>query len=289
MKQLFIIAIYIFSCQKMVKVKHETDIMFYKETEILKELDLAFHEIPSSYFPEGKSQDIKYNFFLDLENGYVKTGGSKIHLYADATRWAIVFEKNGYHNRATCAEIELTYIGNCVDYHIETFPERSYISNQSNIILIEPTEFERIENKEDKGLETFELIAPNTKEVKIRDTVTSFENNYTKYENIGIAIQDYKNPNKLISFENLVRYLQETNPTIISANETDIKEYLPNDLPKLMTIDAFHYVSFYNNTPPSKQETFKLIAKILTTKDVANWKPTQQPNNHWKNWKSGDL
>jgi hypothetical protein len=41
--------------------------------------------------------------------------------------------------------------------------------------------------------------------------------------------------------------------------------------------------------PPSKQETFNLIAKVLVTKDVTNWKPTLEPNNSWKNWESGHL
>jgi len=39
----------------------------------------------------------------------------------------------------------------------------------------------------------------------------------------------------------------------------------------------------------SNQETFKLISKILLTKDTTYWKPTMKPNNHWSNWESGNL
>jgi len=57
-----------------------------------------------------------------------------------------------------------------------------------------------------------------------------------------------------------------------------------------MTIDEFHFVSVYQKSnPPSQQETYKLLAKILVTRDTANWKPTQKPNNSWKNWESGNL
>lgn len=62
------------------------------------------------------------------------------------------------------------------------------------------------------------------------------------------------------------------------------------DLPKLMTINSFHYHSVYDKSvPPSTQETYKLIARVLVTRDTMNWKPTQKPNNHWTNWESGNL
>jgi hypothetical protein len=86
----------------------------FTENEILNQLDLAFKGIPSEYYPEGRPQDIKYNFFLDLEHGYCETAGNRIHLYGDSTRWAIVFEKSGYQNRGTSAEIQLDYVGNCI-------------------------------------------------------------------------------------------------------------------------------------------------------------------------------
>jgi hypothetical protein len=264
--------------------------MTFTETEILEQLDLAFNETPSKYYPAGRPQDIKYNFFLDLEHGYCETAGSRIHLYADSIRWVIVFEKNGYQNRGTSAEIELNYVGNCIDYPVDQYPESNYITNSSSVILIDPTEFERIENKDGAEMETFELISQEIKEIKIRDKFVPFDNNYKNYEKVGIQIRDYDNPKKLIGFGDLVRYLHETNPTLISATEDEIRKHIPKNIPKLMTIDEFHFVSAYEKTnPPSQQETYKLLAKVLVTRDTINWKPTQKPNNSWKNWESGNL
>ena len=266
--------------------------MTFNETEILEQLDLAFDGIPSKYFPTGKSEDVKYNFFLDLEHGYFKTAGNRIHLFADLTRWAIVFEKNGYQNRGTSAEIELTYVGNCIDYPIEKYSELDYaiISNSTTVKLIDPTEFGRIGNKSGTEMETFELIGKDIKEIKIRDKYYPFDNNYKNYENVGISIQDFDNPDHLIGFGDFIRYLHETNPTLISAKEDDIRKHIPNNIPKLMTIDKYHFVSVYEETdPPSEQETYKLLAKILVTRDTANWKPTKKSNNSWKNWESGNL
>ena len=284
---LSVLVLFVCGCVQTAKKQKE---MKFNETEILEQLDLAFNGTPSKYFPIGRPQAIKFNFFLNLEHGYCETAGNRIHLYADATRWAIVFEKSGYQNRGTYAEIELDYIGNCIDYPIEKYPGRIDISNCSSVILIDPIEFERIENKEGSEMETFELIGQEIKEIKIRDKYVPFDNNYENYEKVGIQVRDYDNPQKLIGFGDLIRYLHETNPILISATENDIRKHIPNDIPKLMTINEFHFVSVYEKTnPPSKQETYQLLAKILVTRDTTNWKPTQKANNSWKNWESGLL
>jgi len=257
--------------------------MPFTETEILDQLNLAFK---GQYSPAATPKDIKYNFFLDLEHGYFETAGNRIHLFADSSRWAIIFEKNGYQNRGFSATIELYYFGNCISYPIE----ENYKTNTSTVMLIEPTEFERIQNKEGSDMETFELIDPGVKEVKIRDKMFPFNNNYKDYEIVGIKVRDYNNPKRLIGFGDLVRYLNETNPAVISANENDIRQHIPQDLPRLMTINEFHFISAYDmSVPPGNQETYKLIARILVTGDTLNWKPTQKPDNHWSNWKSGNL
>ncbi|SDI60681.1 hypothetical protein SAMN05421846_110106 [Chryseobacterium taeanense] len=261
--------------------------MIYTENEILKQLDLAYKQEPSEYYPKVRSQDIKYNFFLDLEHGYFETAGSRIHLYANENQWAIVFEKSGYQNRATRAEIELDYIGNCINYPIDRFPDRDYISNVSNIVLIDSDEYMRIENKNGTtNVENFELIANDIEEIKVRGKLIPFNNNYKDYERVGINIRDYDNPKKLIGFGDLIRFYHETNPILVSASEDEIKKYIPKDLKRLMVIDEFHYDP---DILPSKQEVYKLISKILITKDTSYWKPTQQSNNSWKKWESGNL
>tara|TARA_Y100001934_G_C12156673_1_gene679927 strand:+ start:56 stop:937 length:882 start_codon:yes stop_codon:yes gene_type:complete len=288
---IIILQLVLFSCSRTIKDNTNNKIrMPFNEIEILEQLDLAFNHTPTEFYPQGQPEDIKYNFFLDLEHGYCETAGSRIHLFADSIRWAIVFEKSGYQNRGISSEIELNYVGNCINYPVDKYSERNYITNSSRIILIDPTEFERIENVEGAEMETFELIGKDIKEIKIRDKFVPFDNNYVNYEKLGIEIRDYDNPKKLIGFGDLIRYLHETNPSLISATEDEIRKHIPKEIPRIMTIDEFHFVSAYQKTnPPSQQETYKLIAKVLTTGDTTNWKPTQKPNNSWKNWESGNL
>ncbi|MBS1661841.1 MAG: hypothetical protein JST68_12415 [Bacteroidetes bacterium] len=269
---------------------HKNGTGMVSEAEILDELDLAFNGIQSDHYPRGHSKDIRYNFFLDLEHGYFVTAGSRIHLYGDSTRWAIVFEKNGYANRGFRAEIELDYVGNCIDYPVDKYAEQSYITNASRITLIGSEEYERVENKLGSDMERFELIGAGVKEIKVRGVAVPFDSNYRDYEKLGIKVREHDNPRKLIGFEDFVRYLNETRPALISATEGDIRQHIPKNLPKLMTIGEFHFESAYDKgRPPSMQETYKLIAKVLVTRDTTKWRPTQKANNDWRNWKSGSL
>lgn len=261
--------------------------MFFTEADILHKLDLAFNGLPADDYPLGNPQDIKYNFFLDLEHGYCETAGSRIHLYADKKRWAIVFEKCGYQNRGDDAEIELNYVGNCIAYVIDTYPERQYISNTSRIVLISPEEYERIGSKNE---EDFELISPAATSLTMRGQQVPLEQDTAKYLAVGIHPSHYSNPRHLIGYGDVVRFLCATNSAVVSATDQEIRQHIPQDVPKLMTLDQFHFSSSYNKPSlPSKQETYQLIAKVLVTGDTANWQPRLKPNNHWSNWESGNL
>lgn len=180
--------------------------MNFKETDILHKLDLAFNGQPADDYPMGNSGDVKYNFFLDLEHGYCETAGSKIHLYANSVRWAIVFEKFSYQNRGGQAEIELNYVGNCISYPVDTFSERNYITNSINIVLINSDEFERIRNKEGKDMETFELISPTATDLTIHGQKVTLDQDTKKYLALGIKPRDYENPKGLIGYGDIIRF-----------------------------------------------------------------------------------
>ncbi|SFQ62396.1 DUF7003 family protein [Flavobacterium akiainvivens] len=263
--------------------------MLFTEREILQELDLAIAGKAGSYYPHIQEPDIAYNFPPDLEHGYFLTAGSRIHLFADEANWAIVFEKSGFNNRGAEADAELYYYGNCINYSITVYPERQYITNVLQVPLISFEEYERIQAEGD-GFESFERISKNITHINIKGQEMPFESDYKKYEAVGISIQDEDNPDNLIGFGEIIRYLHETSPQLISATDAEIREPLPDGLPKLLTINEFHFTSAYDeSTPPSEQELYRLIARVLVTRNPAEWQPTREPNNHWSNWESGNL
>jgi len=220
-----------------------------------------------------------YNFFLDLEHGYFHTAGSRINLYADENRWAIVFEKNGFGNRSGRAEIELNYFGNCLMNLSKTGLDGIYTSNAKYLTLITGEEFEKIEGD-------FELVSKDATVVTVRDKELSIEQDIDKYKARGIEIQDFDNPDNLIDYQSLVRYLSEENSDVLRATDEELRTSIPTDLPFLMKIDKWHHKSYseYGGDKPSSYETFNLIADILVSKNVNIWEPSLESNNDWRNW-----
>lgn len=45
-----------------------------------------------------------------------------------------------------------------------------------------------------------------------------------------------------------------------------------------------HNKEEWENNRPSSYETWQLIAKVLVTGDITQYKPTLEPTSHWKNW-----
>ena len=233
-----------------------------------------------------------YHFFIDFEHPYFFTAGSRLTLYADASRWAIVFEKSGYSTGNSCGEIEFDYFGNCLKNLTSQIPGDTTTSNMGHVILIDNKDLEQIEDG-------FELVAREKRNIKVRDTLLTIEQDQSKYLARGINPKHYNNPNKLIDFPSLIRYLDEENPTVFRATDKELRTCLPDDLPQLMQIDRWHHESYshfkWMTSPtafedrtvgikPSSYETYVMIADILVSRDTTKWKPTLKPNNDWRNW-----
>jgi len=254
----------------------------FTEKEILDQLDEPFHDL---HAPSGPPWLVPprvrppHTFMLDLEHGYFKTAGSYIHLFADEERWAIVMEKNGYNTRGDCIESELVYFGNCVAQ-----------VGEYNMLMLPLIDTDEIEMREEDEEDYFELVAPEITEVKIREAYVPIENNAARLAELGITVREHNNRLSLVDFGSLARYLHAVNPDAIRANEDELRTWLPDDLPMLASIGHFHYESIYQpEVPPSAQETYQLLARMLVTRDVAQWKPTLPANNHWFNWESGHM
>ncbi|MBS1605302.1 MAG: hypothetical protein JST42_21740, partial [Bacteroidetes bacterium] len=232
---------------------------------------------------------LQYHFWLDLEHGYEVTVGSRIHLYADEDRWAVVAEKSLYANRGYCGQIGLYYFGNCIDYPISEHDDYRSVSNWTTVELITNEEFERVTHFEDDG--KFETVNPVAGTVLIRDKTFPIEPDPAKYRALNIHYLDYKPPTDPdIHFADLLRYIDATKPQLLLATEAELRRHIPKDIPKIMTINNFHHTSSYNEDHnPSEEELYQLIARVLVTRNPDEYRPTLKENNHWSNWESGHL
>jgi hypothetical protein len=225
-----------------------------------------------------------YQFLIDFEHPYFHTAGSRLTLYADRSRWAIVFEKSGYSNSGYRGEIELFYFGNCLQNLEDKASGGDRTSNMQIVALIDNDEIERMENDYDG------IIAKGITQVKVRETLLDIELNIKEYEKRDIRDEVYGYEEGVIHFYSLIRYLDELHPELFRATEEELRMCLPDDLPKIMHINQWHHQTCgilegeFMGDRPGDYETYPMIADVLVSKDPTKWKPTLAPNNDWRNW-----
>jgi hypothetical protein len=231
-------------------------------------------------FDEADKND-PYNSFFDLEHPYVYTAGSAMTLFADSTRWAVVFEKSGFAPRGGYPEIELYYFGNCLHGLDKERSTKQFTSNVKYLMLIDLSLADSITDH-------FDLVKRSATSVTIRGCVVSINQNPDEYKKRGIDISDYENPNRLIDYRSLVCYWADTQPDALLATDAELRTCLPPNLPRLMQIDTWHHKTYLpqygQGMAPSTYETYRMVAEVLVSQDPTRWKPTLIPNNGWRNW-----
>lgn len=218
------------------------------------------------------SIDEDYTDFIDLGHGYFELANCRLHLFKDKEQWAIVFEKCAYNARAgNPVQLQLIYFGNCL---MNLPMENGKISNMDFV---------------DMKNNIFEAIQKKETEIRISGHSVKIPSDPETYRKYHIDLPEDGN-----LYEGAVlKYLAETHPELTRASTEEIRKCLPKNLKEILTLDEWHqeeYHHFAPTVPPSKQETFQMIAKVLETGDTTFYKPTKKPNTHWSNWpESGGL
>jgi hypothetical protein len=84
-----------------------------------------------------------------------------------------------------------------------------------------------------------------------------------------------------------LRFLVHETPNSFWATEEEIRERIPKDIPLFFELKEWFHPDLANDDLPSKNETFKLLAKVLESDDTSLYKPKKKPNTHWSNWLEG--
>jgi hypothetical protein len=209
--------------------------------------------------------------------------GSKINLFSDGVRWAIVLE-------VLQSEYLSTYsFGNCLSLQRAEDYNESFPSNSVFFPLLKEAELSKLFNEDG-------FILKSADSITLRGEVFQIPQDLRVFKKEGIPIPKTLNPRKLLTLSALVRYFAKEYPTKFRASEQELRYFLPADLPKIFVIDKWHHKDFamfptadihtfqpYGDKP-SSYETWQLIADILVSRDVTRWKPTLKANSDWKYW-----
>ncbi len=113
----------------------------------------------------------------------------------------------------------------------------------------------------------------------------------SEYYKLNIDPLISKKKDEFIDITSYLKYLHAHYPHLLFTSEESKKEFLDEDIPKLMELNEwytedcmYNWDGGYVGTLPSQIETYKMLAKVIVTGDTSYYKPTIKPNTHWSNW-----
>lgn len=201
-------------------------------------------------------------------------------MFSDAERWALVVDIVGYNPRAGNVVDVLHALGNCLTGTHETWHTR--FTN-------------RIDNFVD---------------------LCEGDPGAAGYRQVPLVIRGQAVPvaaAATIRLEDLFRLLAPQHRDLLLAENAEIRQLLPADLPRVLCLDDWHHTTLRVQPPsperdrqrqlhetltrhlppqrrvpfevrPSDIETYQQLSEVLATAELFHYRPTLPGNTHWTNW-----
>lgn len=200
-----------------------------------------------------------------LDNGYVYLAATRLTLFRSSRDWALVIEVFGFSPRSGIPHTSITTFGS----HPHEDEDTRFIHP------IEPGDWQ------DDACD--ELVVPSIDaSVTLRSERIPLPTR-ADYADVGIRLDSAE---QVEVFE-LCRYLAERHRPLVLATADELRLSVMPQMAQLLQLDAWHHPNVADGERPSGSETFRQLARVLETGDVAHYRPTHPPNIHWSNWPEG--
>jgi hypothetical protein len=74
----------------------------------------------------------------------------------------------------------------------------------------------------------------------------------------------------------------------VLANDEERTANVFPEMKQVLQLDEWNHPNVVEDSDrPSKNETFKQLAQVLSTGNASWYRPTLPPNTHWSNWPEG--
>jgi hypothetical protein len=223
--------------------------------------------------------------FPMLDNGYVYLAATRLSLYRSTAEWAMVIEVFGFSPRSGLPDTHIHTFASTL--HNRDLPERyvnlkaydSYLANN-------PHNDSRFVYPISEGLwqdaENGELVEKTAKEIVLRGNTLPLPPG-DEYERHRIELGQ---PPRVQVFE-LCRYLAHIARAPVLATEQERRVSVLPDMIQILQLEEWHHPNVVSNEHPSGSETFRQLAQVLATGEIAHYRPSQSPNTDWRNWPDG--
>jgi hypothetical protein len=221
-------------------------------------------------------------YFPALDNGYVYLAASRLSLYRSAQDWALAFEIFGFSPRSGHPDIGVwTYASRLHERNgPEKYRDAAAYTNYLNVHphddarFFFPCDDQWIGDAEDVHAEADHLLLRGERiELPPRSA----------YAEHGIELQS---SDEIRVFE-LCRWLAATHRDGVLASESERRCSVLPEMQLLLTLDDWRHADITGDEKPGDTETFRQLAEVLVTGDLARYRPSLPSNTHWKLWPMG--
>lgn len=225
----------------------------------------------------------EYSFPM-LDNGYIYLAGTRLSLYRSEEDWAMVIEVFGFSPRAELPDTTVYTFASRIrnrpgpeNYVNRAAFEKARADNPNNdMVSVFPLDEGPWQLDDD--LETTAAAG----EVVLRGRAIPLPPR-AAYAEQGVELEE---PDR-VSVCELCRYLAAKYREEVLATPDERRFQVPAKLPQILQLEDWRHPDLADDERPSRSETFRMLAEVLATGDVAAYAPTLPPNTHWRNWPDG--
>ena len=224
--------------------------------------------------------------FPMLDNGYVYLAATRLALFRSTEDWAMVIEVFGYSPRAGLPDLTTYTFGSTLrarrgrsDFVSED-AYRNYLGQHPHDehVTFGPLEAGAWLDDEDN-----ELLAADTSAMVVLRGAPRPLPSAAAYAREGIALEE---PGR-VRIPELCRYLAAVARDEVLATPAERRAHVGVELEQLLVLDEWHHPDLINGEWPSAVASFRQLAEVLATGEVARYQPTSAANTHWQNWPGG--
>lgn len=191
--------------------------------------------------------------FPGFNNINYETADSRMHLFRDDDRWALVIEELVDWPAANGLETLVFAMGDIQGDALST---------------LQPIETELSWDDDD------ELIVPDS--MIVRGTSVDVDH---------AALERACSKHDIESSFGVLLQLIEARRDALFATKDELEAVVAPGLKEILTLDAWSHPDVYGGPKPSESEAFQQVADVLSSGDASHWAPTEEPNNRdWQHW-----
>lgn len=225
---------------------------------------------------------------------------SRATVFSDGKRWGIVVETIEVNPNSIGHDQTVNHV-----YHYGNYPLRPVKSNENRYYVLTDDGSDGFVFGENN---TLRYVIPTVKTIQVRGYDVPIPRDQKFYEQKGIYLVDRKELEGMAGLQAFERGIvfcdkEKIYPAILLraltpeyrdhfflSDEQKQTEFL-YPIPKLLQLEEWRHPAYDESNilePPSQCEAFQMIAKVIATCDPSEYKPTEKPNTHWRNWLVAD-